>query len=144
MQSMSSIETLAHDIKMISSEIVSKPSSNVSRSLLIQALDCSTVSMIICAADDLNTIIYVNNAFVEDSGYSKEEAIGQPFCFLQGRDTECPEVSEVFDAKVSAEISLIECHKDGTCGMNRLRLSPVLDCDGVVYAFIVVKVVKDA
>ncbi|MFK8137700.1 MAG: PAS domain-containing protein [Bdellovibrionales bacterium] len=72
-------------------------------------------------------LIYVNNAFCEMTGYSKEEVLGKNCRFLQGSDTEPEDVDKVREAiknRESVFIDLINYKKDGSWFYNRLCLFP--------------------
>lgn len=141
MQALPSIATLTREIGTISSDIVNSVASSISRSLLIQALDCSSVSMIICGIDDDRTVIYANNAFTQQTGYTKEEIVGKPYSILNYKSDECPDIYSSFDENNDVLINAVGRAKDGSVIPARLRVSPVLDSNGKAYAFIVVKTI---
>ena len=73
-------------------------------------------------------LIYVNNAFCEITGYSRELAIGFNCRFLQGPDTDPQDVRRIREALDSGQPysgELINYRHDGTRFWNRLTLSPV-------------------
>lgn len=85
-----------------------------------------------------NPIIFANDAFLEMSGYSREEINGRNCRFLQGRDTDPETVREISEAlakgrDISADI--LNYRKDGTPFWNALYISPVNNADGDVQYF---------
>lgn len=73
-------------------------------------------------------LIYVNDAFTQITGYSKELAVGYNCRFLQGPDTDPAEVQRIRDALVQGKPysgELVNYRHDGTRFWNRLTLSPV-------------------
>jgi len=75
-------------------------------------------------------LIYVNGAFESITGYSSEEAVGRNCKFLQGGDTDQPELQKLRDAireKRSASVLLRNYRKDGSLFLNELYIAPVTD-----------------
>jgi PAS domain S-box-containing protein len=73
-------------------------------------------------------LIYVNNAFVDLTGYPRELAIGYNCRFLQGPETDLDEVQHIRDAVDAGKPytgELINYRQDGTAFWNRLTLYPV-------------------
>ncbi len=82
-----------------------------------------------------NPIIYVNNAFLDLTGYGRDEVMGMNCRFLQGPGTNSEDTAKVRDAvarQESLEIDLLNYRKDGTSFWNRLLVSPVFDDSGRV------------
>ncbi|MGE5655504.1 MAG: PAS domain S-box protein [Actinomycetota bacterium] len=78
-------------------------------------------------------IIYVNPAFEALSGYSTSEIIGKNFCFLQGTDTNQPELQllqEAMQAGKQCSVTLRNYRKDGSLFWNSLSVSPLRDASG--------------
>lgn len=75
-------------------------------------------------------IIYANPAFEQITGYSTAEVIGKNSRFLQGADTNQPELTKLRDAIAQAKgctVVLRNYRKDGTLFWNELSISPVYD-----------------
>jgi diguanylate cyclase (GGDEF)-like protein/PAS domain S-box-containing protein len=73
-------------------------------------------------------LIYVNGAFETITGYSSEEAIGRNCRFLQGTDTDQPELGKLRAAlreQRPASVLLRNYHKDGSMFLNELYIAPV-------------------
>ena len=82
-----------------------------------------------------NPMVYVNDRFVEMTGYTREESIGVNCRFLQGPDTEEASVQELRDAIDADEptcVELLNYRKDGTEFWNRVSIAPICDADGSV------------
>ncbi|KQQ75865.1 histidine kinase [Xanthomonas sp. Leaf131] len=86
-----------------------------------------------------NPIVFANRAFLEMTGYSSEEVIGQNCRFLQGPDTDPANVSDVRDSIANRRefaTEMLNYRKDGSSFWNALFVSPVFDDNGeLVYFF---------
>jgi len=86
-----------------------------------------------------NPLIYINEGFVELTGYSREEAIGRNCRFLQGESTSEETVTTMRQAIKAADPVSVEIRNyraDGTEFWNHLRIAPVRDTDGTVQSYI--------
>ncbi|MDB2269774.1 hybrid sensor histidine kinase/response regulator [Halorubrum ezzemoulense DSM 17463] len=101
-----------------------------------RALDEAPVGITITDADrEDNPMVYVNDRFVEMTGYDREESIGVNCRFLQGPDTEEESVQELrhaIDADEPTSVELLNYRKDGTEFWNRVSIAPICDPDGTV------------
>ena len=101
-----------------------------------RALDEAPVGITITdPAQEDNPMVYVNDRFVEMTGYDREESIGVNCRFLQGPDTEEESVQalrEAIDAEESTSVELLNYRKDGTEFWNRVSIAPICDADGTV------------
>jgi PAS domain S-box-containing protein len=108
--------------------------------LLTRALDASISGIIITDnRQPDNPIIYANLAFLEMTGYSRDEVIGHNCRFLQKEDREQPERKIIKEAVVhgeSCQVRIRNYRKDGTAFWNELYMSPVKNNDGELTYFI--------
>ena len=92
--------------------------------------------MALCVTDPHrpdNPIVYLNQAFVELTGYSREETLGRNCSFLQGPDTDPAAVARIRRALGNREVRVIELlnyRKDGSTFWNSLHVGPIFDDDG--------------
>jgi PAS domain S-box-containing protein len=108
--------------------------------LLTRALDASISGIIITDnRQPDNPIIYANLAFLEMTGYSRDEVIGHNCRFLQKEDREQPERKIIKEAVVhgdSCQVRIRNYRKDGRAFWNELYMSPVKNNDGELTYFI--------
>ncbi len=84
-------------------------------------------------------IIYVNAMFERMSGYRAADVVGRNCRFLQGSETDQPDLPKLRDAikrEVNGQALLRNYRKDGTAFFNELFVSPVRNDAGVVTQFI--------
>jgi PAS domain S-box-containing protein len=82
-----------------------------------------------------NPLVYVNDRFVEMTGYDREEAVGVNCRFLQGPDTGEEPVERLRESIAAAEstsVELLNYRRDGTEFWNRVSIAPIRDDDGRV------------
>ncbi|WP_372530443.1 hybrid sensor histidine kinase/response regulator [Xanthomonas sp. NCPPB 3005] len=86
-----------------------------------------------------NPIVFVNRAFLEMTGYSSEELLGNNCRFLQGPDTDRDTVDSVREAiagRNEVAVEILNYRKDGSSFWNALFISPVYNEHGeLVYYF---------
>ena len=86
-----------------------------------------------------NPMVYVNQGFVDITGYDKAEALGRNCRFLQGQDTDPEPVAAMREAVENREQTAVELRNyrtDGTEFWNRVTIAPVEDDDGAVTHFV--------
>ncbi|OYR49403.1 hybrid sensor histidine kinase/response regulator [Halorubrum sp. Ea1] len=101
-----------------------------------RALDEAPVGITITDPDRTdNPMEYVNDRFVEMTGYDREESIGVNCRFLQGPDTDEESVAqlrEAIEAEEPASVELLNYRKDGTEFWNRVSVAPIRGANGRV------------
>lgn len=78
-------------------------------------------------------LVYVNDAFLEKTGYTADEVLGRNCRFLQGPDTRPEAVQRVREAiqnEETAEIEILNYRKYGEPFWNRFLVFPSYDSDG--------------
>lgn len=99
----------------------------------------NTAMVVVDVRADGQPIVYVNRRFEQITGYSSEEAVGRNCKFLQGTDTDQPEIDKLRRAialRQSCHVVLRNYRKDGTAFQNELLISPVADERGEVSHFV--------
>ena len=85
-----------------------------------------------------NPIVFANAAFLQLSGYSREEVIGSNCRFLQGPESDPAAVTairEAIAARRDIAIDILNYRKDGTAFWNGLYISPVTTASGELQFF---------
>lgn len=83
-----------------------------------------------------NPIVYINEGFVQLTGYSRDEVIGHNCRFLQGDDREQEGAEQLRAAIAKSErvrVELRNYRKDGSMFWNELHLTPVFEGDDLKY-----------
>ena len=86
-----------------------------------------------------NPIIMCNKAFVELTGYNKQEILGRNCRFLSGKDTNPQHTQLIVNAVRNHEPVLVEIlnyKKDGTSFQNALMIAPIFDDGGELAYFL--------
>lgn len=82
---------------------------------------------------------FVNQAFLDTTGYTHGEVVGRNCRFLQGPETD-PAAVNAMGAAIAArralQIDILNYRKDGEAFVNALHLSPVSDSEGELIAYI--------
>ena len=105
-----------------------------------RAMDEAPIGIAITDPDrDDNPMIYVNDRFVEMTGYPESEAVGRNCRFLQGPETRAETVAELrraIDAGKATTVELRNYRKDGELFWNRVTISPLRDESGDIVNWI--------
>lgn len=84
-----------------------------------------------------NPIVYANEAFERITGYGQDEIIGRNCRFLQGDESDQPEIDRIrhaLETDTEITVTLRNYKKDGTAFYNEFTIRPLFDPDGrVVY-----------
>ena len=110
-----------------------------SQNILIQSIEQSNLAHTVSRADGDKQLIYVNQAFLDETGYTRDDVIGSNCRFLQGEGTDPESIEAIrsaLSAKMPIDIELLNYRKNGTPFWNRLRIAPVFDPNGDPVAFI--------
>lgn len=112
----------------------------ISRDLLAQAIDQTHDGITIADARQNGLpLIYVNAGFERLTGYTSEDLLGKSLRFLQGTDTDQPEITllrETLQKEKSCLVTLRNYRRDGSMFWNELSLSSVHDETGALTHFI--------
>jgi PAS domain S-box-containing protein len=94
-----------------------------------------------------NPIIFVTDAFLAMTGYSRDAVMGHNCRFLQGPDT-CPQaIADLRDAIREGRAltrDILNYRRDGTPFWNRLGIRPIRGLDGELHRFVGVQQEIDA
>ena len=87
-------------------------------------------------------IVFVNEAFTRQTGYSREEALGRSPRFLQGPATDRSALGRMHDALAQglpSKEELVNYKKDGTAFWVEIDIVPITDVDGRPTHFVAVE-----
>lgn len=103
------------------------------------AMRSNRLAMIVTDPDrDDNPIVFVNDAFLQLTGYAREEIVGSNCRLLQGPETDAATVSRIraaLDARTDINVDILNYRKDGSPFWNALYISPVFDEHGRLLYF---------
>lgn len=86
-----------------------------------------------------NPIVACNDAFLQLTGYSREEVLGRNCRFLRGERTEPAQTAMLRDAVANSRpvmVELINYRKDGTPFRNAVMIAPLFDAEGELAYFL--------
>ncbi len=111
-----------------------------SRSLLLSAIEQAQEAVVI--TDTEGTILYVNPAFEESSGYSPAEAVGQTSSFLNSGEHDDEFFTEIWDTIIGGGTwcgEITNRHKDGSLYVEYITISPMRNPAGEIVNFVALK-----
>lgn len=112
----------------------------ISRDLLAQAVDQSHEGITIADASNKDyPLVYVNAGFERLTGYAAAELLGNSCHFLQGTDTEQPEIAVLRDTLQQGKnclVTLRNYRRDGSMFWNELSISAIRNKAGVLTHFV--------
>lgn len=104
------------------------------------AVDKAPIGIVVTdPAQEDNPMVYVNDGFVAETGYTREEAVGRNCRFLQGEDTDettAAELRQAIDAEEPASVTIRNYRAGGSAFWNHLEIAPVHDASGSVVNYI--------
>jgi PAS domain S-box-containing protein len=107
--------------------------------IFFAAVEMTRMPMVVTdPRQDDNPIVFVNGAFLDLTGYSKDEVLGRNCRFLQGGDTDPDTVAEIRTALAehkAVAVDILNFKKDGTRFWNGLFIGPVFDREGTLLYF---------
>jgi PAS domain S-box-containing protein len=105
-----------------------------------RAMDGASVGITVAdAAEPDLPLVYVNDGFLEVTGYGREEAIGRNCRFLQGPETDdstVDRIREALEAEERVSVEILNYRKSGEPFWNDLDIMPVEDDAGEVTHFL--------
>lgn len=108
--------------------------------LLERAIESSINSILIIDARTTGRpLVYANQAFYKNTGYSANEILGQSLHFLQGAQSDQAAVQEIINAlehELELNTTVLNYRKDGSTFWSEVHISPVRDEHHLVTHFI--------
>jgi PAS domain S-box-containing protein len=124
----------------IQTSVFEVPSTTTDEELYETAAHRSPIGTTIADATvDDTPLCYVNDAFVDLTGYSRDDALGRNCRFLQGeatREDRVAELREAIAAEQPVTVDLRNYRTDGSLFWNRVTISPVENPAGRVTHFL--------
>jgi len=116
------------------------PGREIARTTIERAMDEAPVGITLTdPSGPDNPLVYVNDSFVEMTGYERSEVLGRNCRFLQGPDTEDAPVErlrEAIDAAEPVSVVLRNYRKNGAMFWNEVTVAPIRDDAGQVTHYI--------
>jgi PAS domain S-box-containing protein len=134
------LTTLEKEALELNPELSPYPQSEEHWQLLERAISASSSGIIISDARlPDNPIIYVNSGFERITGYTAADVLGKNCRFLQGTDTQQPDLEKLRKALGEGrgcQVILRNYRKDGRMFWNEFCITPVRDATGSLTHFI--------
>jgi PAS domain S-box-containing protein len=131
---------LAEDIAHIALAVTELVLLQGQNQVLLQAIEACQIGITLADANmDDTPFTYVNQAFLNQTGYELDEMLGRNCRFLQGEGTD-PDTIRVISKAVKAfepvDVDVLNYKKDGTPFLNNLRIAPVHNAKGEASVFV--------
>ena len=121
------------------SSYISQPGFDDQDNIFFAAVEMTRMPMVVTdPRQPDNPIVFTNGAFLDLTGYTKDEVIGRNCRFLQGADTDHGTVDELRRALAehkAVAVDILNYKKDGTRFWNGLFIGPVFDKQGELLYF---------
>ena len=104
-----------------------------------RALAEASVGITIAEADGDRPLEYVNDAFLDQTGYDRADVLGRNCRFLQGPETDPERIAELrraIEEREPTTVELLNYRADGTPFWNEVTVAPVPDDTGTVTHFV--------
>lgn len=121
------------------SSYISQPGFDDQDNIFFAAVEMTRMPMVVTdPRQPDNPIVFTNGAFLDLTGYTRDEVIGRNCRFLQGADTDHGTVEELRRALAehkAVAVDILNYKKDGTRFWNGLFIGPVFDKQGELLYF---------
>jgi diguanylate cyclase (GGDEF)-like protein/PAS domain S-box-containing protein len=114
------------------------PELNVEKDLDLLRQILSLVPLGVVVEDTKRRIVYVNQTFIRETGYTLSEVAGRSCSLLQGPDTDPADVQairEALNARLPVQRTILNYRKDGRELLYQVNITPVFQ-DGALQCFI--------
>jgi PAS domain S-box-containing protein len=105
-----------------------------------QAIDEAPLGFSIAdATAEDEPLVYVNDTFLEMTGYRREEVLGQNCRFLQGKETDEKTVATIREALAAQQpvsVDIVNYRKTGETFWNKVDINPLRNSEGEVTHFV--------
>ncbi len=132
-------ENLPIGFRGIFRDVTGRQRAEEERERLTTAIEQAAETVVITDAE--GTVQYANPAFESITGYTREEAKGQPLHILEGAGHEETQYEEMWDTLTRGEVwsgRLANTRKDGERFTEEAMISPVCDASGKIISYVAV------
>lgn len=111
-------------------------------SILEQYRSIVDETSMVSKSDLIGTITYVNNKFLEVTGYTSDELLGKPHSILRNPETPSQVFKELWETIQAKKVwsGIVEnLRKDGTKYTVEVSIYPILNCEGEIIEYISIR-----